>query len=812
MRKAFAALLSFAFAILPLAAQSDPILVPTAAGNYYVTPLPGNAFRIATVPSPRTDGSRANRTANVIPRSWLDSESFGAFGKGYALNINRKSGRISFISTDGDTLLSQIPSPSFGTKGDSPVSLQFSVLPAYSFYGAGERGQSLRQNGDTLTMWNRPNYGYGEGDPRISQMGITVPYILAAPAPGSNMSATPPFGLLFNDPARATLLLGDGTLDYESESSLPISYTFIGGRSMSDISNNFTMITGRQDLPPLWALGYITSKYGYHTDKEALGAIDSLKRAGYPVDGLIFDLYWYGKETDMGRLEWNKSQFPRHRAMLDSLKSMGVNTVLIHQPYINKIGALDNYNMLAADGLFVTDSAANVNDVHTWVGDAGMFDISNPATKEWLWSRLRDLTKDGVYGWWGDLGEPEQHPLSMKHSNGLGTIDYHNIYGNEWSRMIYDGLRRDFPDRRPFLLMRGGSTGLHAYSVFPWTGDVARSWEGLQPQIKLSLNAGLSGLAYMSSDIGGFAVDEKHPYDPELYTRWMQLGVFSPILRTHAQNQPEPYHYPDNHDTLLELVKMRYRWLPYNYTLAFENALGGAPLMRPLNYYGACSQQEMNVEDEYLWGAEVLVAPVMTPSAKSRTVLFPTLGNCDTPPVWIYWFDPSKKFKGGTTASIPTPLDRFPLFVKAGSFIPQYEKEIANVTEYDPSVLTVDYFTSEYPSEYMLYDDNHVSPTSVVEGEYQTIIFRAIPILENVKGKGGKSASKVSGYDILMQPIFGYEGMPETREINLRVIGTTRPRTIFLDGKPLPFTYDRTSATAAFTVTLAGDMEIQLRY
>ena len=184
------------------------------------------------------------------------------------------------------------------------------------------------------------------------------------------------------------------------------------------------------------------------------------------------------------------------------------------------------------------------------------------------------------------LGEPEVHPQTIVHANGETASQYHNVYGNEWSRTIYEGLRRDFPQMRPMLMMRGGTAGLQRYSVFPWTTDVSRSWGGLKPQVKLMLSSGLSGLGYMSSDLGGFAVDPAHPYDPELYVRWVEAGPFTPIFRTHAQQKPEPYHYPKQKNLLKKIVRTRYEWLPYNYTLAYENASDGLPLARPLNFRG----------------------------------------------------------------------------------------------------------------------------------------------------------------------------------------------------------------------------------
>lgn len=752
-------------AVTALGAWAASGIIETDNGLIAVTPVEGNAFEVARAPKGGVIPAPKGKETRL--RNWSDGRKTVYLADGYSLHVDKRSGRLSFIAENGDTLLTE----------SGPLS--FSARKGTSFYGAGERGQSLRLNGDSLVQWNRPNYGYGEGDKRLSQMGITMPYLLSDAG----------FGLLFNDDSRSLISFpASESFVYESENPRAFSYTFTGGKGMPEVTSNFTKIAGRQDLPPFWALGYITSKYGYRSAKEALGAVDSLKNHGYPVDGLILDLYWYGKETDMGRLEWNPVQFPDPKGMLDSLNGQGVHTVLIHQPYINKTGALDNYNMLNDAGLLTHGADGKTVDVHTWVGDAGMFDISNPDTREWLWNRLRTIGADGVSGWWGDLGEPEVHPLDIVHANGLKARDYHNRYGNDWSAMVYNGLRADFPTQRPFVMMRGGTTGLQQYSVFPWTGDVARSWRGLQPQVKLLLNSGLSGLGYMSSDIGGFAVDAKHPYDPELYVRWMQLGVFNPVLRTHAQNQPEPYHYPKQEKLLRDLVKMRYEWLPYNYTLAYENSSDGQPLARPVNYYGTTDRRFANVEDEYLWGSEVLVAPVMTQGARSRKVLFPDLSEKkNSPTVWVDWFNPLRSYRGGSQVSVPVTLEKFPLFVKKGSFIPLYARAVENVGDYDPKYLTVKYFASNEPSSYTLFDDDRKNPESLKENAYQLTTFSA-------DGKGNYSIEATGSY----------AGMPAERDITLEFIGVSKPLRPTVDGKAAKVTYSQATRTATLTVSFTG--------
>ena len=764
-----------------ISSSRGSMLIGTDNGTVAVTPLTPEIFRISRIPAGTRSFSYPESQTSVLKPStegltWFTTPAEVIItSASTTLKIDRHSGETVFLNSAGDTILAE--AGGVDNSGDiKTVRLRNGM--AQNLYGAGERGHSLRLNGDTLVMFNRQNYGYTGSDPRISQMGITVPWFVSDAG----------YGVLFDDYNMASLSLGNDTIVYSSETPKPLSYYFVNGDgTLEGATRRYTELTGRQQLPPLWALGYITSKYGYHNEQEALGAIDSLKTRGYPVDGIVFDLYWYGVETDMGRLEWSKEQFPDHRRMLDSLKSMGVHTVLINQPYINKIGAIDNYNMLADKGLLVKDSEGKTHDVTTWVGEAGMFDMANPATRQWIWNRLKGLTAEGVSGWWGDLGEPEVHPLTIVHANGETASQYHNVYGNEWSKTIYDGLRKDFPDMRPLLMMRGGTAGLQRYSVFPWTTDVSRSWDGFRPQVTLMLNSGLSGLGYMGSDVGGFAVDPADAYQPELYVRWLQMGTFSPMLRTHAQSKPEPYHYPQYEGIIKKFIKQRYEWLPYNYTLAYENTAEGLPLARPVNFHSESGTVDANVTDEYLWGSEVLIAPVFDKGARTRKVLFPAGAT------WINWNKPSQSFAGGTTATVSAPLEQLPMFVKAGSFIPLYMQPIENVSQYDPTFLTVKYFPAKEASSFTMFDDNRLSPTSLEEGEYQLITFSAIP-----DGKRLEIAVESEG---------SYKEMPEMRQFTLEIPNVARPAKVSLDGNTLmevttpkairnaAWSYDRASRT-----------------
>lgn len=665
--------------------------------------------------------------------------------------------------------------------------LELSTVGEGSFYGAGERGYSFNLAGDTLVMFNKQNYGYTAGEERIKQMNITMPLFISSNG----------YAVVFDDFAAAKMVMSDPIV-YTTESASPVSYYFINGAgSLPDVTRELSALTGRQKLPPFWALGYITSKYGYRTQQETLGVVDTLKRAGYPLDGIVLDLYWYGKEEDMGRLAWDKTQWPDHKKMLSELKDRNVNTVIISQPYILRNGrGLENYNELAAKGMMVKDSTGGPQEVKIWVGEGGMFDVSNPDTRAWMADRYKQLTLEGVGGWWGDLGEPEVHPESGIHANGLTAREYHNLYGNDWSSIIADMFAKEFPDRRLMTMMRGGTTGLQRYSVYPWSTDVSRSWGGLQPQITIMLNSGLSGLGYMSHDVGGFAIDSETPYDPELYVRWLQLGTFSPILRTHAQATAEPYNYPEQQNIILPLIKERYKWLPYNYTLAFENASQGQPLVRPLNFYSPGSHKFDDITDEYLWGRDVLVAPVTVQGATERRIVFPD-------GLWVDYNHPGRIYHGGDTITYPAPLEVLPLFVRAGAIIPQADYEMKSTEDYKTDSYTINYYPYLGESSYTLFEDDRKSTSSLTDEAYSLIDFRA--------------DASIEGINLTVSAKGTYPGAPKSKKLTFKIyLVDGDPSSVTIDGRKLKrgaWKYDRTASMLTFTTdwTVSNPLSIEIR-
>lgn len=702
---------------------------------------------------------------------------------GLVATLDNNTGTVTF-SASGNTLADS----GIRTTKDGRQSLELATSGRCSFYGAGERGHRLKLNGDTLVMYNRQNYGYTGSDPRISQMNITMPLFVSSAG----------YAVLFDDYAAAEMIMSN-PVEYITESKEPVSYYFINGAgTLEGVSRQYSLLTGRQKLPPFWSLGYITSKYGYRDEAETRGVIDTLKLNGYPVDGVVLDLYWYGKEEDMGRLAWDPEQWPTHSKMLSDLKDNGVNTVIISQPYILRNGrGLDNYNYLASRGMLARDSVGNPHDVKIWVGEGGMFDMSNPATRQWLRERYKQLTDDGVTGWWGDLGEPEVHPETIHHYNGKTAREYHNQYGNDWSEIIYDLFQEEYPDTRLMTMMRGGTAGLQRYSVFPWSTDVSRSWGGLEPQVTIMLNSGLSGLGYMSHDVGGFAIDEACPVDPELYVRWLQLGTFSPILRTHAQKVAEPYRYPEQQDIILDLIRKRYEWLPYNYTLAYENASQGLPLVRPLGYYSNGSTRYDSITDQYLWGRDVMVAPVMKQGAVNRQIVFPE-------GIWVDMANPSRVYTAGDTVDYAAPLSVLPIFVRAGAFIPQADYKMGNTRDYDASRYKVLYYPRGGESSFTMFEDDRMSARSLDKNEYALVTFQ-----------GDETESEI---DINAVYSGNYPGAPAVKKMEFSLPGVAAPSTVTCGGKKLRnakkgtgfYHYDAATSTLTINVdwTVASPLDI----
>lgn len=550
-----------------------------------------------------------------------------------------------------------------------------------------------------------------------------------------------------------------------------LSYVVTASDSWQTLTENYICITGKQPMPPRWALGNISSRMGYRSQKQVEDVVDLYQKHDFPLDGIVLDLYWFGPDLKghMGNLEWDKNAFPMPEQMMQRLHNKGVKTILITEPFVLEKSA--KFKECAVQNLLGTDSLGQPYIYDFYFGTTALLDIFKPATKDWFWSVYKKHTLSGVDGWWGDLGEPEVHPDALQHVNGPANL-LHNVYGHEWAKTVYEGYQRDFSNTRPVILMRSGFAGSQRYGMIPWSGDVSRSWEGLQSQVEISLQMGMQGLAYMHSDLGGFAGDYK---DAELYTRWLQYGVFQPVYRTHAQEDvpPEPVFWDKRtQDITRRYIKLRYALTPYLYTMAYVNSTKGTPLMRPLIYMDDDSAL-LKEKNTYLWGDNLLVAPVTEKEVKEWSVQFPQGSN------WYNFFT-DEKVEGGQIKSIKVDINNIPVFVKGGSFVPMVPV-FSNMEAYNTQKLLLHYYddSSVKQSHDFMYEDDGRTSGSWKNKLYEKLYFNA--------------SKEDDGLRIdIRREAFDYKGKPERRDFSLLVHQLKKePQRVIINKEKHDFSWDK---------------------
>jgi oligosaccharide 4-alpha-D-glucosyltransferase len=591
------------------------------------------------------------------------------------------------------------------------VHFSFDINPADVFHGGGGRPFNLDLNKKAFDFYNTQRYAYYDQATGLAQ-NFNVPFIISSHK----------YGILFDSdkPGIMRMLLGayDSTkFNVDALSSGRWAYYLINGDSNDEILENYTLLTGRQPLPPRWAFGYIQSKFGYKTQAEATNAANLIRSSGFPLDALVMDLYWYGDETKMGNFNWDAATWPNPGQMMKDFSSKGVKTILITDPYITTKSS----NFRLADSLSLFAKRANTNLTYSfdaWNGTVGLLDIFKPATGSWLRDNYKKLNLQGVTGWWVDKNEPETHPAGASHVNG-NAVQIHNLYALAWSKNLYNNFRADFPEKRLFNLTRSGWAGSQRYGALPWSGDVARYWAGLKLQIPIMLQSGMSGLAYMHADVGGFAtMSDKTEKDEELDLRWFQFATFTPIVRAHGQrSNVEPYHLNEPFNSVVKkYLNTRYQLLPYLYTLAWKNTTTGRPICLPMDYFEFKKSGEP--DDQYYFGENLLVAPVLLHGMLSRKVALPA-GK---------WFDfwTSEIYSGNASIFPKLTVDHIPVYAKAGSFIPMSSKtSIRSTEEYTSDSLTVKFFQdiSVPQSSFTLFHDDGADANSLANGKFELIDF-----------------------------------------------------------------------------------------
>ncbi|CAM1368709.1 glycoside hydrolase family 31 protein [Tenacibaculum xiamenense] len=582
-------------------------------------------------------------------------------------------------------------------------------------YGGGARALEMNRRGYRLELYNKAHYGY---ETHSELMNYTMPVVLSSKRYMVHFDNAP-IGFLDLDSKK------NNTLTYETISGRK-TYQIIAGQSWYDVLDNYTELTGRQPMIPRWALGNFSSRFGYHSQKEVENTIQKFKEDNIPVDAVILDLFWFGKDIKgtMGNLEPYKDSFPDFNGMVVGLKEKNIKTIAITEPYI--LTTSKRWKEAVQEDILAKTKEGKLATYDFYFGNTGIIDVYSQKGKAWFWDIYKGLVDIGIAGVWGDLGEPEVHPDWVQHETGSAN-EVHNIYGHDWAKLIAKGYEKYFPETRPFVLMRAGYSGSQRFGLIPWSGDVNRTWGGFKRQPEIALQMGMQGLGYMHSDLGGFAGDN---LDDELYVRWLQYGVFQPIYRPHAQEQvpSEPVFRSEKAKERAKIaIELRYKLLPYNYHLVYENNSKGTPLMRPL-FFDFQSPKTEKLGTTYLWGNDFLISPQLDKDVKKHSIFIPKAT------VWFDFYSDKRIVGEGEEMEIPKRENSIPTLVRAGSFIPM-TRDIQNTEAYNANELTIHYYHDDtiQSSNRYLYNDDGKTANALEKGMFELVKFSS-----NFNGKSLK--------------------------------------------------------------------------
>ncbi|HEX2960967.1 MAG TPA: TIM-barrel domain-containing protein [Ignavibacteriales bacterium] len=741
--------------------------------------------KVDFIPSPGTkfDSSLVviQDTSEAVPimRSETDS-TLEIASAGLRVRVSKYPLRITYYDLQGNLLLKDKGGFSFS---GSTRSVEFRIQQNEHFYGTGERGTDLDKRGQAFSSYNTQMGGYTSP---LEVMMINIPFA----------ASTNGYAIYFENTYPGYWNFGqNGTQAFSySASGGELSYYLIAARGIPEQLSKYTWLTGRQPLPPRWALGYIQSKYGYHDESEARTMVQTMQEKNIPLDAIVLDLYWF---KAMGDISWDLSKWPNPFKMMNDFLALGVKTVAITEPYITE--SSPNFSEAASKGYFAKNSQGSPFVFSGWWScgcNAALLDITNPLAQQWWWNMHPSFFGSQMAGIWTDLGEPERDNAQMQYYMGP-SAKVHNVYNLLWARTIFNGFKSFRPNERLFNLTRSGYAGIQRYSAITWSGDVGRSFGGLAVQLPIMLNMGLSGLGYHNSDIGGFTGGYT---TAELYARWMEFGSFCPITRAHGTGQDtEPWVFGTGTEVISrKFIQLRYQLIPYIYTMAYENYATGMPLARPLFFDYPTDEKLYNLSTSYMWGSSMLVSPVTAEGQASKSIYLPE-------GLWVDFFD-DHIYNGGQTVTVLAPVEKLPVFIKMGSIIPM-QPVIKNTEEIPSDTLVLRVYPSlGTPGSFTLYEDDGKT-LSYQNGQFSKTLFtQRTTALEK-----GNSLELTIGES---QGI--YTGKPPFRTYMAEVhLISGKPEDVIINGRKtayLPTLSELKKSTEGFFYdNLSGTLFIQLK-
>jgi alpha-D-xyloside xylohydrolase len=530
-------------------------------------------------------------------------------------------------------------------------------------------------------------------------------------------------------------------LSIYSEVAHQIDYYFIKGENPDDVIKGYRFLTGKAPIMPKWALGFWQSRERYKTQDELLGVVAEYRKRNIPFDNIVLD-WFYWPQDKWGSQEFDTTRFPDPAGMINKLHNE-YNAHIMISVWGKFYEGIKNYQLMDEKGYLYKDNIKKGRKDWVYPGYHNTFyDAMNPGARRMFWDLIRDnLFSKGVDAWWMDASEPDIHsnlpPEERKafmNPTALGPgAQYFNAYPLCNAKGIYEGQRTTKPDQRVFILTRSAYAGQQRYAAATWSGDIGARWEELRYQIPAGLNFCISGIPYWTTDIGGFAVERKYENAQgqlleewrERYTRWFQYGAFCPLFRVHGQYPyREVYNIsPEGHkayNSMVNFIKIRYRLMPYIYSLAAMVYFDDYTIMRPLVMDFLTDTAVYNLNDEFMFGPSILVCPVYEPDQNKKEIYLPKSNG------W-YDFFTGEFYKSNQSIVANTPYEHIPIYIKAGSIVP-VGPVIQYALQQSKEPVTLFVYTGADANFYLYYDDG-------VSYQYEKGKYVKIPLHYSEKDK-----------------------------------------------------------------------------
>ena len=569
---------------------------------------------------------------------------------------------ITFSDAAGTVYLADEPSLPMGWNGKR-VHIWKKMPAEENYYGLGDKAGPMNRRNRSFTNWNTDEFGWQESTDPLYK---TIPFFI-----GLRKGAA--YGVFFDNAYRSVFDFGKESQDFFSFGAEggELNYYFIAGPEPKKIIEEYTAMTGRSPLPPLWTLGYQQSRYSYYPESRAREIVKTLRDKKIPADAIYFDIdYQQGNAP----FTINREYFPTFEKMLSDFRAQGMHTILITDLHIKKNPnhGYAPYDSGMKNDVFVKNPDGSVYVGTVWPGDSVFPDFTLTRAREWWGGLYKDFVGMGAAGFWNDMNEPalflradKTMPLETIHRLDDGTsLDHraiHNVFGMQNVRATYEGLRKLQPEERPFVLTRAAYSGAQRYAA-TWTGDNSSTWNHLNMSTPMLMSMGISGFPLIGDDIGGFAGSPT----ADLLTRWFEVGALNPIFRDHTAKgtaDQEPWvHGPEHEAIRRKYIELRYKLMPYLYTGIEESTRTGLPLMRPVFLEYPEASEFYGDNRDFLFGRDFFVAPVTTDMVDAEEISLP-------PGEW-YDFWTNVRLTSKEKITLHPRLDEMPLYVRAGAIVP----------------------------------------------------------------------------------------------------------------------------------------------